>query len=460
MLKQSHRWFAAFILVWLIVSMWIGWHFLSINSSPQPSSTLFAPKTLKELIAMSAPDLEKCDLGLMNLLCAEGLPGAENLAVHDCMTKLDSLADYVKTETQRHEYRFREHPERFNNSEAYFRMNMLGSILVQDLGIQYNPGIALPQLDGQTPTMAAAADSRDLFLHGLLSEKPYGTCASMPVLYVAIARRLGYSVNLAATKYHYYVRCEDGKGKHFNVEATSAQGFFTPSDAEYQNGRFPCTQSEIEQYGWLRPLTTQEILGNFLNLRSICLGNAKRYSEAKEVALLAVKYFPKSELRRASVEKYLQQLSQAPLGDKIIDWRRQLSDWEIPQGPRYAYFENRKIQLRYFVGLCPDANASEQAVADLQSELSRYVRQININTNSLKNGQSILQLFDKAGHEIRLPANALPPPLNRGEFQEHYLRSLQHINYQDEAGLMDALWKHYQEITLDWSNQPALLFEN
>ena len=67
------------------------------------------------------------------------------------------MADYVKGETQRHAHQFRDHPEMFRNSEAYFRMNMLGTILVQDIGIQYNSAIAAPQLDGKIPTLGAAA---------------------------------------------------------------------------------------------------------------------------------------------------------------------------------------------------------------------------------------------------------------------------------------------------------------
>ena len=81
----------------------------------------------------------------MNLLCAEGLPGAENLNVQDCLKNLNDWAAQVKQETQRHEYHFNEHPEQFRNSLGYYRMMMLGTVLVQDLGIQYNPQLALPR---------------------------------------------------------------------------------------------------------------------------------------------------------------------------------------------------------------------------------------------------------------------------------------------------------------------------
>jgi hypothetical protein len=408
--KFKFRWPLAFAFIALVVAGFYAW----IYFHPKPKSFLAAtphdpsqPQTFKELLALSPTNLDKCDIGLMNLLCAEGLPGAEDLDLQDCLAKLDSMADYVKAETQRHAYRFREHPEEFKNSEAYFRMNMLGTILVQDLGIQYNPAIAYPQLDGKIPTMATATDSKDMFIHGLLADKHLGTCASMPVLYVAIARRLGYPVNLAGAKYHSYVRYDDRNNQHLNVEATMTQGFFTPTDDEYKNGQFPCTDEEIKEYGWLRPLTNREILGNCLLIRSICLGDAKRYDEAKEMILLAASCFPETPLRKNDNQTMLQRIKDAPLGDKIDDWRNQIAGWQIPQGARAVYFENRKLQVRYFVGLCPDASASERAVGDLRAELAEYARQMTLTNPApefLDHGQHILDLTDHEGRRLSLAA--------------------------------------------------------
>ena len=396
----------------------------------------------------------------MNLLCAEGLPGAETLNVPDCLKKLNGMADYVKLETQRHTYRFREHTELFNNSQAYFQMNMMGTILVQDTGIQYNPAIAFPQLDGKSPTMSAAANSKDMFIHGLLADQHYGTCASMPVLYVAIARRLGYPVNLAAAKYHYYVRYEERNQNHLNVEATMTQGFFTPTDDEYKTGRFPCSAEEIAEYGWLRPLTHKELLGQFLDTRGICLADARRYTEAREMFLLSANCFSNTPLRKASLQTRLQQLRDAPLGDKIDDWRKEIVSWNPTPGPCYYYFENRKTQVRYFVGLCPDATASEKAVDDLKAELVEYQRRMT-QTNGApifpEQGQHILSLVDKAGQELRLPAETLPPPLNRGNTPPDYLNCISRVGFKDEGLVLDAIWQHYKAVTFDWSSQPGLL---
>lgn len=462
--RKQILWLLPFAVLALAVIGTLIW----ILSRPKPqsiakteSSQFHQPRTLKELLALPPDQIERCDIGLMNLLCAEGLPGAENLNVQDCLRKLDALAARVQFETQRHEYRFNEHPEQFGNSLGYYHMMMLEQVLVQDLGIQYNPDIALPQMDGQVPTMASGADSKNIFIHGLLTGNHLGTCASMPVLAVVIGRRLGYPVDLAGAKYHLYVRYEDYNGRHFNVEPTVTEGFFTPSDEDYKNGneRFPATGEEIKEYGWLRPYSNKEALSQFLDIRAVCLADAKRYNEARAMFIKSASYAPDTPLRRKSFQQYLEELKHAPLGDKIDDWRKEIISWYVPQGSRSAYYENRKLQVHYFVGICPDGNVSQKAVDDLKADLDAYRQQMastNPAAEFLERGQHLLDLT-LSEQELKMPAETLPPPLNCGEIPPDYLRSIANLDLRDQGAVLDAFWQHYHDVTTDWSNQPPLL---
>ena len=77
---------------------------------------------------------------------------------------------------------------------------MLEQVLVEDLGIQYNPALAEYLKSGKAPNHGVfSADSKNMFIHGLLDGSHYGTCASMPVLVVAVGRRLGYPLNRQLT---------------------------------------------------------------------------------------------------------------------------------------------------------------------------------------------------------------------------------------------------------------------
>ena len=87
------------------------------------------------------------------------------------MATLDGWAERVRSETERHLYRYRANPREFESSEGYFRMLMMAVVVYEDFSVRYNPErITTPgALD---PNDHFFADSRDLFLHGLLGSSP------------------------------------------------------------------------------------------------------------------------------------------------------------------------------------------------------------------------------------------------------------------------------------------------
>src|SRR5436190_6820345 len=150
----------------------------------------------------------------MNLLCS---PRMKIMSFQENLGAVHVWARRVRSETDRHLYRFRNHPEDFKRSEGYFRMLMLTVVLAEDFHIQYDPARTT------TPETASATDGffsdpEAVFLDGLLGPTRFGTCSSMPVLYVAIGRDLGYPLYLVTTKGHLFVRWE-GRGERFNIEA-------------------------------------------------------------------------------------------------------------------------------------------------------------------------------------------------------------------------------------------------
>ncbi len=133
----------------------------------------------------------------MNLLCAEGLTGSESRDIAGSQRALDRWGRHVDSETKRNLHRFREHPEE-DRSQAFFRVLVLVTVLQHDFGVRYDPARIEPP-ESPSPNDAFYADSRDLFLHGILGSRRMGTCVSMPVLYVAVGRRLD---STGCEKYH------------------------------------------------------------------------------------------------------------------------------------------------------------------------------------------------------------------------------------------------------------------
>ena len=208
----------------------------------------------------------------MNLNLGRGLPGLKDLDVQQYLARLDTWSRLVATKTNRWLPRFHRSPEEFDGSLANFRMLALVTVLQRDLGVRYDPTCK------EGPY--CALDPHTLFIHGLLDGRG-GTCATMPVLYIAIGRRLGYPLHLVHAGEHLFVRWEEPGGERFNIEATTLG--FAPSDDEYyRHWPKPISDEEVGLGYFLRNLTPQEEYAAFLRLRGQCWLDHLRTAAALE----------------------------------------------------------------------------------------------------------------------------------------------------------------------------------
>jgi hypothetical protein len=270
--SRSALWGIAFALVASFTCAF----FVSRTGSNVPVGAK-SPATLAALLALNNQDLEDTDIALMNLLCAEGLPGAERLSVADSLTLLDQLAQHAKREIERNRHRFHADPAYFHHSEAFYQMLILAVVVYEDFKIRYNPKWITAPAEISGPDHFFA-DSRDILLHGLTGPQRMGTCSSMPVLYLALGRRLGYPLKLVTTRQHLFLRWESPT-ERFNLEATG-KGMERYDDAHYRQWPFPISEQEIQEQDYLKSLSAQEELSVFLFLRGACLTEADRLAEA------------------------------------------------------------------------------------------------------------------------------------------------------------------------------------
>lgn len=228
---------------------------------------------LERLTWLSDTELAAMDIAEVNLRCACGRPGSDGIVIEKIRRDLDRFADRVRVETDRHLYQFHRNPSDFRNSEGYFHILTMITVLQQDLGVHYNPErINDPDF----------RNSGDLFIHGLL-EGQGGTCVSMPVLYVAVGRRLGYPLKLVEAKRHLFARWDDPKtGERFNIEGTG-KGLNIYPDEYYLRWPHPITDIELATGRYLRSLTPRAELAGFLSSRAACLEANGRVMEADQV---------------------------------------------------------------------------------------------------------------------------------------------------------------------------------
>lgn len=250
---------------------------------PKANADTTTPKSLAELLALTPEQLAKVDVAVVNLLCAEGLPGSEGIDVPAALAKLDAWAMAVQFNTERHLYRVTDprYADHYHHSETYLRAEFLLQTLQEDCGVRYNPdAIYDPDL----------SDSHDSFIHGVIDPKHGGTCASMPVLYAAVGRRLGYPIKLVMTRGHVFCRWDDGKGERFNIEGTN--GFSSYPDEFYRKWPYGVTAEELTSREYLVSLTPTEEVAMFMAARGHCFMDTHRFTEALEAYKVMARLAP------------------------------------------------------------------------------------------------------------------------------------------------------------------------
>ncbi|MFH1023101.1 MAG: hypothetical protein V1809_06905 [Planctomycetota bacterium] len=250
--------------------------------SDQVSSASGDARSLDDLLKMSPEQLARVDIARMNLLCAIGLPGAENIDINRFLAMLDDWAARVEFVTARHLYRAHDprYADHYRHSENYLRAEFVLQVLQEDFGVHYN----LERVKNFD-----FSKSKDLFIHGLVADPNGGTCASMPVIYVAVGRRLGYPFKLVATKAHLFARWDDGQ-ERFNIEGT--HGFSSYPDEYYKSWPMNNTEAEIKTNRYLISLSSVEELAGFVADRGHCLLYNGRKKQAIEMYTIAHRLVP------------------------------------------------------------------------------------------------------------------------------------------------------------------------
>lgn len=274
------------------------------NQSLIKFQTASSISSLPDLLVLPVVELSKVDIARMNLCCAQGLPGAEDLDVNGCLPVLEQMAARVRSETDRYHYRFERNPAEFENSEGFYKMVIMAVVLAEDFNVKYAPNKMVTVADARADD-GFFADAHDVFLHGLLGAKRQGTCSSLPVLQVAVGRRLGYPLKLVTTKGHLFVRWEDAR-ERFNVEA-AGNGVNRFADDYYRHWPMEVSEAEIQAEGYLKSLTPAEELAVFMSIRGMCWRSSGLYPEAMESFRVAAQLAPQCQSYRTMLTELQQQ---------------------------------------------------------------------------------------------------------------------------------------------------------
>ncbi len=257
------------------------------------------PKTLTELLCLSEDKLARVDVARMNLLCATGLPNAENINLNDYLLTINRWAEVVKNAEDKYLPTFYRNPAKYENSLSKFRAITLVLTFKEDLKCGYNMELVRSGAMQDWRSMRFFKDSRDLFLHGLI-ERQQGTCASLPFLVVALGRRCGYPLYLVSSKGHLFCRWQE-PAESFNIEA-SIRGVDIFPDSYYLTYPHPFTEAERADEKYLETHTPIEVLSLLMSTRAVCFKANGLFKNAVEAYEVSLRGFPNSKLTRAYID--------------------------------------------------------------------------------------------------------------------------------------------------------------
>lgn len=178
------------------------------ESCPQIEGPRVHPGISPEIdTLLNAPEAElaEADVVELNLLVAKGLPECSDIDIAACKRRLDRWADEVRLLLAQDPQGFENNREKWKTRRR-FELAVMGSVLKDDHGVRYVDKIN-------------HGDPSHKFALGIFKDGT-GTCASLPVVWAALGRRLGHPISMAVAPEHLYCICDDGSEK-INIEAST-----------------------------------------------------------------------------------------------------------------------------------------------------------------------------------------------------------------------------------------------
>jgi regulator of sirC expression with transglutaminase-like and TPR domain len=242
----------ALLATFLLLAMPVAPHAAPVDSK--------LPPDIETLLAL--PD-DKIDVGMAALIFAREIFPDQVDVIADSH-ELDRLAEETRTSMSA-------------NASTDEALLALSAVLKRE-GFHYD-------FAGTTPTTASLGfpdKAEDYFLPATLQLK-HGTCVTLPMLYFAIAQRLGLAVQPAGAPQHTYLKITDPYTRFQNWEATSGG----PKLSAHLVDDFNISPAALASGTYMRPWTNHEYLAVLLTMNGHYYARAGFYDEA-------IKYFKRA----------------------------------------------------------------------------------------------------------------------------------------------------------------------
>lgn len=251
---------------------------------------------------------EEIDIGLVSLeLAKEVYP---DLDVKKYSEKIDRMVEDVRKLTN-------------GSKDPDHRIRMMDNYFYLDQGIHY---------DQDDPY---AKQLKNRYLNGILDSNS-GSCTTMPLLYLAIAQRLGYPIYPVAAPQHLFLRYVSPGFKEDNIEVTGGGAYVSNEDMIYE---MEIPQKGVESGTYLATMTLRQLLGDLIAENGLYWSfEKKEYERGTKYIEIGLSLNPKNaEMYRAISDAYYK------LAGEYEKFERGLPDSDLLPGLDPAIEQTKKI---------------------------------------------------------------------------------------------------------------------
>ncbi|MBI3378035.1 MAG: hypothetical protein HY035_06520 [Nitrospirae bacterium] len=206
---------------------------------------------------------EKIDIGIAGLILAKEI--YPDIDIKAYSAKIDEMANGARILTK-------------GSKDPDYRIRALNTFFFKIAGIKY---------DFSDPY---GRNLKNRYINGILDRKK-GNCVSMPLLYLAIAQRLGYPVYAVGAPDHLFLRYVDPNFGEQNIEVTGGGGY--SSDKDYIR-EFQISERGIKSGTYLKTMTHRELLADLIAGVAVSLGMQGDIKRAVRFLEKCVKMSPNS----------------------------------------------------------------------------------------------------------------------------------------------------------------------
>jgi regulator of sirC expression with transglutaminase-like and TPR domain len=209
---------------------------LAIGLSDAEEPRGLSDAQLEQLANLSEEEIDLGEVAL--LLASEAYP---DLDIPRYVAQLDRLAAEIRRFTDQMRSRTR------SAAEPDYVIRAMNTYLYKRLGFHYDREDMY------------ATQLKNRYLNGVLDTKA-GSCTTLPLLYLALAKRLDYPVYPVAAPQHLFCRFRLPDGTYQNIEATA--GGWSPDEDYIISMEIP--QQGLKSGAYLENMTYRQLLGDLI----------------------------------------------------------------------------------------------------------------------------------------------------------------------------------------------------